>query len=84
MSTQNNLHVPEDLLTQAQQRAETQARSADDLAADALQRYLAHELLTELSQGAEERRRKAGVKTEENVERYVDWVIHQHRAERAR
>ena len=84
MSTQNNLHVPEDLLAQAQQRAETQARSADDLAADALQRYLAHELLIELSQGAEERRRKAGVKTEENVERYVDWVIHRHRAARAR
>jgi len=52
------------------------------VAADALKRYLAHETLSELSQGAAERRLKQGRQTDEDVERYVDQVIHNHRLER--
>ncbi|MDQ2949281.1 MAG: hypothetical protein M3Y27_25635 [Acidobacteriota bacterium] len=40
MATQNNLYVPDDLLDQAQRIAKSQGRTADDLAADALKRYI--------------------------------------------
>ena len=81
MIAEKNLRVPDDLLAQAQRRAKSQGRTADDLAADALIRYLASEMLKELSEGAEERRRKHGLTTDEDVERYVNKVIHEHRAE---
>ena len=40
MATQNNLLIPEDLFIQAQRLADTQGRTADDLAVDALKLYL--------------------------------------------
>jgi hypothetical protein len=40
MATQNNLGIPADLLAQVQRLADSQGRTAGDLAADALQRYL--------------------------------------------
>lgn len=52
MATQNNLHVPDEILAQARKRAESEGRTADELAADALKRYLAHEMLNELSKGS--------------------------------
>ena len=39
-TTDNNLHVPEDLLGQAQRIAEAEGRTANDVAADALKRYI--------------------------------------------
>ena len=82
MATQNNLHVPDDLLAQAQSMAETEGRTADDLAAEALRRYLTLQRMTRLSRGAEERRRALGLKTDEEVQEYVDRVIHEARRER--
>jgi hypothetical protein len=41
----NNLRVPDELRTQAAEIAKRQGRTADDLAADALKRYIAHERL---------------------------------------
>lgn len=40
MATPNNLHIPDDLFLQAQRLANRQGRSADDLAAEALRRYI--------------------------------------------
>ena len=40
MATQNNVRIPEDLFNQAQGLAASQGRTADDLAADALRRYI--------------------------------------------
>jgi hypothetical protein len=40
-STDNNLRVPDELLDQAQRVAEAEGCTADELAADALKRYLA-------------------------------------------
>ena len=73
------IEVPDDLLTQVQRRAASQGRSTDDLAAEALKRYVAQELLKELTAGAEERRRQHGLNTDEDVEEYVNRVIHEHR-----
>ena len=38
-TTDNNIHIPDDLLAQAEKLATSQGRTADDLAADALKRY---------------------------------------------
>ncbi len=39
-TTDNNLRVPDDLLKQARRMAEAEGCTADDLAADALKRYI--------------------------------------------
>ena len=48
-TTDNNLRVPDELREQAAEIALRQGRTADDLAADALKRYIAHDKLEELS-----------------------------------
>ena len=80
MAAQNNLHIPDDILAQARKRAESQGRTADELAADALKRHLAHEMLNGLSKGAEERRR--AFQTDDEAQDYVQQVIAQDRSER--
>lgn len=84
MATQNNVCVPEDLLSQAQRLAESQGRTADELAAEALRRYLAHEWLTKLEREGMENRKRYGLKTDEEVEAYVDQVIHEYRRDTSR
>ncbi len=79
MASPNNLRVPDDLLAQAQRLAAMEGRTADDLAAEALQRYLAREWLRKLSREGEENRRSLGLKTDDEVQEYVDRVITEHR-----
>ena len=71
----NNLYIPDDLLGQAQSLAASQGRTADELAADALKRYLAHEWLNKLDREGNERRRRTGLNTDEDVERHVEQLI---------
>ena len=68
-TTDNNLHVPDDLMAQAERLAAGQGRTADELAADALKRYIAHEWLNKLDREGQERRRRLGMKSDEDVER---------------
>jgi hypothetical protein len=82
MATQNNLHVPDEILAQARKRAESEGRTADELAADALKRYLAHQMLNELSKGSDERRRARGLKSDDEAQEYVQQVISDSRKER--
>lgn len=77
MATQNNLHVPDDLLAQAQRIAERQGRTADDLAADALKRYIEAQQnvqeLEELASWGERHARERGFKPSD-VERAISGV----------
>ena len=82
MATQNNVHVPEDLLISAQRMAEAQGRTADGLAADALKRYLAHEWLMKLEREGAAHRERLGLISDEAVERYVEQMIAESRRER--
>jgi hypothetical protein len=43
MIAEKNVHVPDELLEQAQRIGELQGRTADEVAADALKRYLARQ-----------------------------------------
>ena len=83
-TTDNNLHVPDDLMAQAERLAAGQGRTADDLAADALRRYIAHEWLNKLDREGQERRRRLGMTSDEDVERVVDLAIAKSRAEQRR
>ena len=76
----NNLHIPDDLLAQAEQLAASQGRTADDLATDALKRYLAHEWLNKLDREGTDHRRRYGLESDEDVERAVELAIAEFRS----
>ena len=84
--TDNNLRVPDELREQAAEIAERQGRTADDLAADALRRYIAHEKLEGLSRYGQERAKNLGLDkpTEEQSMAFVERVIGEDRTERRR
>ncbi|MGO9258816.1 MAG: hypothetical protein ACLQU1_21225 [Bryobacteraceae bacterium] len=48
MATQNNLHVPDDLLNAVNEAASAEGKTTEELATDALRRYVAHRKLEEL------------------------------------
>jgi hypothetical protein len=77
-TTDNNLHIPGDLLAQAEKLAGSQGRTADDLA-DALKRYLAHEWLNKIEREGEERGWQLGVKSDQEIETVVDRAISEYR-----
>jgi hypothetical protein len=74
VATDNNLRVPEELFEQIERLGERQGRSADDVAADALRRYLEAERdvadLNDLATWGERHARERGYKPSD-VERAV-------------
>jgi hypothetical protein len=66
----NNIHIPDDLLQAANAAAQTVGKTADELAADALRRYLAHRKLDELGKYGREQARKRGYR-EADVPRLI-------------
>ena len=70
MATQNNLHIPDDLLSAVNEAASADGKTTDELAADALRRYLAHRKLKELSNYGREQSRRLGY-TEADVSRLI-------------
>ena len=77
MATQNNLRIPEDLFIQAQRLADTQGRTTDALAVDALRLYLETQqnvrALDELATWGEGHARAHGFKLSD-VERAISEV----------
>ena len=78
----NTIHIPDDLLAQVERMAASQGRTADELAADALKRYLAREWVNRIAREGEENRLRLGLHTEEDVEAYVNGKIAESRSER--
>jgi predicted transcriptional regulator len=85
-TTGNNLRIPDELREQAAEIARRQGRTADDLAADALRRYIAHERLEELARYGRDRAKELGLDkpTEEEAVAFVERVIGEDRTERHR
>jgi hypothetical protein len=79
MATGNNLHVPDDLLNAVYEAAAADGRSTDELAAEALRRYLAHRKLAELGEYGRRQSEKFGY-TEADVLRLIDESRREHRA----
>ena len=70
MATRNNLHIPDDLLTAVNEAASADGKTTEELAADALRRYLAHRNLEELGKYGREQSRRLGL-TEADVSRLI-------------
>lgn len=70
MPTRNNLHIPDDLLTAVNEAASADGKTTEELAADALRRYLAHRNLEELGKYGREQSRRLGL-TEADVSRLI-------------
>ena len=66
----NNLHTSDDLLNAATVVAQADGKTTDELAADALRRYLAHRKLDELGKYGRGQARKLGY-TEADVPRLI-------------
>jgi hypothetical protein len=60
MATQNNLRIPDDLLSSVNEAASAEGKTTDELAADALRRYLAHRKPEELGDYGHEQSRRLG------------------------
>ena len=48
MASQNNVHIPDQLLSAMNVAAQAEGKTADELLADAARRYLAHKELDDL------------------------------------
>ena len=70
MATQNNLRIPGDLLNAVNEAAGADGKTTDEIAADALRRYLAHRKLEELGKYAREQSHRLGY-TEADVPRLI-------------
>jgi hypothetical protein len=70
MATQNNLHIPDDLLSAVNEAAGADGKTTDEIAADALRRYLAHRKLEELGKYGREQPLRLGY-TEADVPRLI-------------
>lgn len=70
MATHNNLHIPDDLLSAVNEAASADGKTTDELAADALRRYLAHRKLEELGKYGSKQSRRLGF-TEADISRLI-------------
>ena len=70
MATQNNLHIPDDLLSEVNEAAGADGKTTDEIAADALRRFLAHRKLDELGKYGREQSARLGY-TEDDVPRLI-------------
>jgi len=66
----NNLHIPDALLNAAIAIAQADGKTTDELAANAVRRYLVHRKLDELGKYGREQARKLGY-TEADVPRLI-------------
>jgi hypothetical protein len=71
MAAQNNLRIPDDLLTAVNEAAAADGKTTEELAADALRRYLANRKLEDLARYGREQSEKLGY-TEDDVLRLID------------
>lgn len=83
-TTGNNLRVPDELREQAARIAGRQGRTADDLAADALKRYIAHDKLEELARFGRQRANELGldIRTDDRAMAFVERAIADDRRKR--
>ena len=71
MAAQDNLRIPDDLLNAVSEVAAADGTTTDELAADALRRYLAHRKLDDLAKYGREQSVRLG-HTESDVLRLID------------
>jgi hypothetical protein len=78
MATEPNITLPAELLAQMQALAVKEGKTADELTVELVKREVARRTLERFKTEGEQRR---GNMTDEQVQEYVDRVIHEYRAE---
>jgi hypothetical protein len=78
MATEPNITLPAELLAQMQALAVKEGKTADELTVELVKREVARRKLERFKTEGEQRR---GNMTDEQVQEYVDRVIHEYRAE---
>jgi hypothetical protein len=78
MATEPNITLPAELLAQMQALAVKEGKTADELTVELVKREVARRTLERFKIEGEQRR---GNMTDEQVQEYVDRVIHEYRAE---
>jgi hypothetical protein len=84
MSTHDNLKniaIEPEILERAIRQAQTEGKTVDEFAQEAIKRHLAQKTLERLRREAESQR---GNKTDEEVEAIVDAAVQEYRKERSR
>ena len=77
--SQKTINLPDDVYERVQRQATEEGKTVDELAAEFVQKQLAHAALDRLSRKAE---RARGNMTEEEVEAVVDRAVKESREER--
>lgn len=73
MATQNNLHVPDELLAELQAKAAAEGKTVDALAEEALRKGLEERGWQDLVAYGRERGRRAGLTEEQSADVVHDW-----------
>jgi len=63
----NNIHIPDDLLSEMNAAAQAQGKTADDLVAEAARRYLDHKALDDLAARGSAHAKRAGRRASDAV-----------------
>jgi hypothetical protein len=80
MATQNNLHVPEDLLSELRAKAKAEGKTVDELAEEAIRQALKERSWKDLLAYGRERGRAAGIRTDQQVvDAVYEWRREQNR-----
>jgi len=78
MPSENNIALPEDLMSAVSETAQAQGRTPNELIVEATRRYLSRERLDRFVRRSEQRARDLGI-VEADVPRLVKESRHQHR-----
>jgi predicted transcriptional regulator len=78
MATTGNITLPDELLPKLQEEARVENKTADEVAAEAVKQHLSRRFFERIRREAALRR---GDMTDEQIEDYVDRVIHDFRRE---
>ena len=78
-ATDNNVHVPGEILAQTVRLAAKQGRTVDELATEALNRYLTREWLNHIETDRMARRLQCGLSSDEQVESEALRVVSEYR-----
>lgn len=78
MATDTNIRIPDQLLAQAQAIAQQEGKTLDDFTAEAVEKLVKDRNWERMKREANQRR---GNMTDEQVQEYVDKVLHDYRNE---
>ncbi len=75
MATQNNIRLPDNLLADLRAKAEAEGKTVDEIAEEAIKRYVAREWIDRIELEGQSRRKQHGLKSDEEIDQAVEQAI---------